>query len=235
MASDETFRPFDPWRVPPVHEDSREQILDSYYFQVDKVRLHAAKAGSFDRTIIHTKRGETVGIFAIGGDGKIPFIEQYRIPTHRWTLEIPAGHETTPNSDPMQTAHERLRAEAGLTAHNMRQIIRFINTPSYSTHYTSIFLATGLRDVSRELKGVDMRRSSIRWLTLDEAYNMVLSGSILDAKTVIAVLRAKTRLSATDLDVLADISNRPFEGEDFDGSADESDAQIREALEHAAN
>ncbi len=55
---------------------------------------------------------------------------------------------------------------------------------------------------------------------------MVLSGSILDAKTVIVALRAKTRLSATDLDVLADMSNCPFEG-DFDGSADESDAQIR--------
>lgn len=191
--ADETYRRFDPWRVPPVVEDSRETIDDAFYFQVEKVNLHAANFGHFSRKIVHTHRGDTVAVFAVGGDGKIPFIEQYRIPTHRWTLEIPAGHAEVEGEDPVKTAAKKLREEAGLVAENYTQILRFINTPSYSTHYTSLFLANGLTDVSREVKGIDMRRSSIRWLTLDEAYSMVLSGEILDAKTVIAVLHAVNR------------------------------------------
>lgn len=194
MAEDETYRHFDPWMTPPVREDSREEILDAYYFQVEKVNLHASNFGHFSRTIVRCKRGDTIAILGIGGDGKIPFIEQYRIPSHRWTLELPAGHGDTASEDPVETAKNRLREEAGLTAKHYSQIMRFLNVPSYSTHYTSVLLATGLSDVSREVKGVDMRRSSVRWLTFDQAYSMVMSGKILDAKTVIALLLLRIRI-----------------------------------------
>lgn len=194
MTEDETYRHFDPWMTPPVQEDSREGILDAYYFQVEKVNLHAANFGHFSRTIVHSKRGDTIAILGIGGDGKIPFIEQYRIPSHRWTLELPAGHGKNASDDPVSTAKARLREEAGLTAKHYNQIMRFLNVPSYSTHYTSILLATGLSDVSREVKGIDMRRSSVRWLTFDEAYSMMMSGKILDAKTVIALLLLRIRI-----------------------------------------
>lgn len=201
MAEDETYRHFDPWMTPPVQEDSRESILDAYYFQVEKVNLHATNFGHFSRTIVHSKRGDTIAILGIGGDGKIPFVEQYRIPSHRWTLELPAGHGKNASDDPITTAKARLREEAGLTAKHYNQIMRFLNVPSYSTHYTSILLATGLSDVSREVKGADMRRSSVRWLTFDEAYSLMLSGKILDAKTVIALLLLRIRID----------EGRPFE------------------------
>lgn len=191
----ETYRKFDPWRVPPVQEDSRQQILDAYYFSVEKVDLSAANFGHFSRTILREKMGDTVAVLALTHDKRIPFVEQYRIPTHRWTLEIPAGHASSPDEKPAEVAARKLREEAGLEAAEFSQIYRFINTPSFSTQHTALFLARDLSDVTRDPKGPESQRSSVRYVPLDEAYDMVNNGTIIDAKTIIAVLAAKSGLA----------------------------------------
>lgn len=82
MDSD-TYRPFDPWRPTPVKEESRKQIVETHYFNVDRVAFSSAQVGQFERFILHENNGDTVGVLAVTADGKIPFVEQYRIPTHR--------------------------------------------------------------------------------------------------------------------------------------------------------
>lgn len=191
----ETYRKFDPWRVPPVQEESRKQILDAYYFNVEDVDLSAPNFGHFSRRILREKMGDTVAVLALTEDKMIPFVEQYRIPTHRWTLEIPAGHATSAEEKPAEIAARKLQEEAGLQASEMSQIYRFINTPSFSTQHTAIFLARGLSEVKREAIGPESRRSSVRYISLDDAYDMVNNGTILDAKSIIAVLAAKASLA----------------------------------------
>lgn len=191
----ETYRKFDPWRVPPVHEDSRQQILDAYYFSVEKVDLSATNFGHFSRKILREKMGDTVAVLALTEDKMIPFVEQYRIPTHRWTLEIPAGHASSPEEKPAEVAARKLREEAGLNAAELSQIYRFINTPSFSTQHTALFLARGLSDTTREEIGPESQRSSVRYIALNDAYDMVLNGTIIDAKSIIAVLAAKASLA----------------------------------------
>ncbi|MCI1978533.1 MAG: NUDIX hydrolase [Bifidobacteriaceae bacterium] len=186
----ETYRKFDPWRVPPVQEDSRQQILDAYYFSVEKLDLSAPNFGHFSRTILREKMGDTVAVLALTDDKRIPFVEQYRIPTHRWTLEIPAGHANSPDEKPADVAARKLREEAGLESAKMSQIYRFINTPSFSTQHTALFLARDLSHTKRTPLGPESGRSSVRYIPLDEAYAMVNNGTILDAKTIIAVLAA---------------------------------------------
>ena len=159
MDSD-TYRPFDPWRPTPVKEESRKQIVETHYFNVDRVAFSSAQVGQFERFILHENNGDTVGVLAVTADGKIPFVEQYRIPTHRWTLEIPAG-----------------------------QFTRFINTPSFSSQYTALYLATGLKEVDRSAIGPETPRSAVRLYTQQEAMEMVTNGTIVDAKTIIAILR----------------------------------------------
>ena len=191
----ETYRKFDPWRAPPVHEDSRQQILDAYYFSVEKVDLSATNFGHFSRKILREKMGDTVAVLALTEDKMIPFVEQYRIPTHRWTLEIPAGHASSPEEKPAEVAARKLREEAGLNAAELSQIYRFINTPSFSTQHTALFLARGLSDTTREEIGPESQRSSVRYIALNDAYDMVLNGTIIDAKSIIAVLAAKASLA----------------------------------------
>ena len=187
--SNETYRPFDPWRPSPVKEISRKQIVETHYFNIDHVTFESSQFGTFERYFVHENNGETVGIIAVTDDGKIPLVEQYRIANHRWTLEIPAGHANTPSERPMDVAVRKLAEEAGYEAKRLVQFTRFMNTPSYSTQHTSLFIAKGLTPTSREQIGPETPRSNVRLVTIDEAYEMVINGTILDSKSVIAILR----------------------------------------------
>lgn len=186
--TNETYRRFDPWRVAPVHEEARRTILENHYFNIDRVSLDSRELGSFERLIVHKNNGDSVGVIGLTPDGKIPLIEQYRVPVHRWTLEIPAGHATKPGERPHDVAQRKLAQEVGFHAEQLTQFCRFINTPSYSTQYTALFFATGLTPVDTPGED-DNIRSSVRFLTPEEAYKLVLNGTILDAKSVIAIER----------------------------------------------
>ena len=188
MDSD-TYRPFDPWRPTPVKEESRKQIVETHYFNVDRVAFSSAQVGQFERFILHENNGDTVGVLAVTADGKIPFVEQYRIPTHRWTLEIPAGHANAPSEQYLDVASRKLREEVGYEASKLTQFTRFINTPSFSTQYTALYLATGLKEVDRSAIGPETPRPAVRLYTQQEAMEMVTNGTIVDAKTIIAILR----------------------------------------------
>lgn len=195
-----TYRRFDPWRPSPVQEVSRKQIVDSHYFTVDHVAFDSSEVGHFERYLVQENNGDTVAVLALTDDGRIPFVEQYRIPTHRWMLEIPAGHAMTPTERPLDVAMRKLREEAGFEARHMTQFARFINTPSFSNQHTALFYATGLSAVNRSQIGPESPRSGVRFYTPQEAYDMVVNGTIVDAKSVIAVLRVHAGLRDVEPD-----------------------------------
>ena len=85
-----------------------------------------------------------------------------------------------------------LAEEAGFDATKLTQFTRFMNTPSYSTQHTAIFFATGLTPASRQEIGPETPRSDVRMVSVDDAYEMVVNGTIVDAKTMVAILRLKS-------------------------------------------
>ena len=190
MSSD-THRRFDPWRPSPVKEISRNEIIETHYFDVDHVTYESNQIGSFERYFVRENNGETVAVIALTDDGMIPLVEQYRLANHRWTLEIPAGHAIESTERPMEVAARKLAEEAGYEAGNLTQFARFMNTPGYSTQHTSVFFATDLKPVTRTEIGPETPRSDVRLVPLDEAYQMVVNGTIADAKSVVAILRLK--------------------------------------------
>ncbi|MCX8672194.1 NUDIX hydrolase [Bifidobacterium sp. B4001] len=189
------YRRFDPWRTSPVQEKARKQIMDSHYFSVDRVTFESSDNQIFDRSIVSEKHGDTIAVLAITDDGRMPLVEQYRLPIHRWTLELPAGHPLNDKEAPIDVATRRLREEAGYKAASLNQFARFINTPSFSTQHTTLFYAQGLTPVQPTSLAPETPHQNVRLFTVDEAYDMVIAGTILDAKTTIAILRAKIGLS----------------------------------------
>ncbi|NEG55681.1 NUDIX domain-containing protein [Bifidobacterium platyrrhinorum] len=193
--TNETHRQFDPWRPSPLKEESREQILASHYFNVDRVKLESVQAGSIERTIVHVNNGDEVAVLAVTEDGRLPLVEQYRVPIHRWTLEIPGGHAKDPDERPLDVARRKLHEEGGYEAERFSQIARYIGAPGFSTMYTSLYYATGLTPAARTEIGPETPRSEVRLYTVDEAMRMVLNGTIIDAKSIIAIQRLYAGLS----------------------------------------
>lgn len=182
-----TYRPFDRWRTAPIKEESRKQVLSTHYFDVDLVSLEAENIGHFARYVLRENDGDTVAVLAITDDGRIPLVEQYRIPNHSWTLELPAGHAVKKNERALDVARRKLRDEAGYEAESFDQFVRFVNTPSFSTQHTVVYRATGLKEVERTIIGPESPVSNVRLVPVQEAYEMVLNGTIVDAKSVIAI------------------------------------------------
>lgn len=182
-----TYRPFDRWRTAPIKEESRKQVLSTHYFDVDLVSLEAENIGHFARYVLRENDGDTVAVLAITDDGRIPLVEQYRIPNHSWTLELPAGHAVKKNERALDVARRKLRDEAGYEADSFDQFVRFVNTPSFSTQHTVVYRATGLKEVERTMIGPESPVSNVRLVPVQEAYEMVLNGTIVDAKSVIAI------------------------------------------------
>ena len=187
--SKQTYRRFDPWRSTPIQEEARETIVGGHYFNIDRVSLTSPTVGHFERLILHKNNGDSVGVIGLTKDGRVPLIEQYRIPVHRWTLEIPAGHAVDKGERPIDVAHRKLAEEVGYKAGVMTQFCRFINTPSYSTQHTALYFAYDLEPIDYRELYANEAGAQVRFLTPQECYELVLNGTILDAKSIIAIQR----------------------------------------------
>lgn len=124
-----TYRRFDPWRAAPVTEESRETILSGHYFDIDRTSFDSRDIGHFDRLIVHKNNGDSVGVIGLTDDGLIPLIEQYRIPVHRWTLEIPAGHAIKQGERPLDVAKRKFAEEVGYEAEHLTPVLPLHQQP----------------------------------------------------------------------------------------------------------
>ena len=93
----------------------------------------------------------------------------------------------TKDERPLDVARRKLREEAGFEAQTFDQFLRFVNTPSFSTQHTAIYRATGLKPAERAMLGPESPVSNVRLVPIQDAYEMVLNGTIVDAKSVIAI------------------------------------------------
>lgn len=136
---------------------------------------------------------DAVAIAAIDDQKRILLIYQYRHPMGCPIWEIPAGKMDIDGEKPEATAIRELQEETDTTADSVELLTVFMNSAGWTNEKTYVYLARGLKNVpefQRENEEADIEK---KWIPLDEAYNMVRTGKINDAKTVIGILLAKDR------------------------------------------
>ena len=136
---------------------------------------------------------DAVAVVAIDKQGRILLIRQYRHPMGRPVWEIPAGKMDVDGEQPEETAIRELQEETDTTAESVELLTLFLNSAGWTNEKTYVYLAKGLRDVpefQRENEEADIEK---KWVSLDDAYEMVRTGELDDAKTVIGILLAKDR------------------------------------------
>jgi ADP-ribose pyrophosphatase len=124
-------------------------------------------------------------------DGTVAFVSQYRHPTLRYVLELPAG-KLDPGERPAETAARELEEELGVVAGHMEQLSEFYTTPGFCAERLWVFLATDLRETARRHEEDEI--IEIVRLPFARALDRVASGEIDDAKTIIGLLLAAKRL-----------------------------------------
>lgn len=130
-------------------------------------------------------------------DGDVVLVRQYRAAIDRDLLEIPAGKRDVPGEPPAETAARELREEVGLVAGSLTLLTEFFNTPGFSDEYSYCYLATDCTAVPMERQGAEERHMDIVRVPLLDAVARIASGTIDDAKTIIGIMLAQHRLTAS--------------------------------------
>lgn len=114
-------------------------------------------------------------------------LRQYRHAAGGTLWEAPAG-KLDDGESPEVCAIRELEEEAGVTANRLVPLTTLLTTPGFSDERVHLFLATGLGDGRQALEEHEV--IECHRMPLARAVDLVLSGDIVDGKTVCLVLMA---------------------------------------------
>jgi 8-oxo-dGTP pyrophosphatase MutT (NUDIX family) len=120
-------------------------------------------------------------------------LRQYRYVADGWLWELPAGKLEAAEA-PLLTAQRELREEAGIDAAQWHSLGMVLSSPGVFSERLHLFLATQLTPAPTAHERAEV--IEVHWLPLEEVCGWALDGTISDAKTALAVLRARHVLQA---------------------------------------
>ncbi len=121
-------------------------------------------------------------------DGKILLVKQFRYPYKKVIYEIPAG-KINLGEDPKETAIRELEEEGGIKAKKITKIFEVYPTPGYTEEIIHLYRADDIEKTSMHLDDDEFLTGE--WIDKNTVIQMINSGEIKDAKTIIAVLSQK--------------------------------------------
>ena len=141
------------------------------------------------REVVHHPGG--VGVLPLDEDGSVYMVRQYRYPVGAPVLEIPAG-KIDHHDDHLTTARRELSEETGFTADEYVDLGCCYTSPGYTDEIIHVYLARGLHKGKSHLDEGEFL--NVEKMPFDALFDMVMRNEIIDAKTVIAVSKAKLYL-----------------------------------------
>ena len=174
--------------MPELHDRLTETVLASEnVFSGSRIRVRVDKVAMADgrttrREVV--EHPDAVVVLALREDGQIAFVRQWRHPTGRPLLELPAGR-IDPGETPAETARRELREEVGLDPARLDVARGFFVAPGFADEFLHGFIA---RDcVESPLEADDDEELIVEWKPLGEAIELVEAGEIIDAKSIILI------------------------------------------------
>ena len=138
------------------------------------------------RDLIH--HSGSIVVLAVDDSGSVPHVlleRQYRHAAKDHLWELPAGR-IDPGEAELQAAKRELIEETGYRAARWRRILKFYASPGFVAETMAVYMATGLRVGVAEPEEDEVIQT--RMVPLSTAVDMVVRGTIRDAKTISSVL-----------------------------------------------
>jgi ADP-ribose pyrophosphatase len=151
---------------------------------------------TYQREVVH-HHGSAV-IIPVFDDGTVTLVSQYRHPTVRYLLEAPAG-TLADGERPEVGAARELQEELGLIAGRLEKLSEFFVSPGFCEEKMWVYLATELSE-GKQFLDEDEILEVVR-LPIADALDMITSGEIQDAKTIIGLMLAAPRVGSATLEI----------------------------------
>lgn len=175
-------------------------VHQGYVWKVVVAEFEDPDGQPFTRDIVRSPGavGVVPLVFDAEGNPSVVLVEQYRPPYDRAILEIPAGMRDIEGEPTEEVARRELIEEAGLSAGRLDLLTAIGPSPGMTDSVTTIYLATDCTPVDHDRQGPEEEHMQLVHLPLQDAIDRVVSGQILDAKTVVGLLLTDRRLAAGD-------------------------------------
>ena len=168
---------------------SSERIFDGRILHIRRDTVLLPNGHTSTREIVNHPGG--VGILALDQNNNVLTVTQYRYAYQQTLLEIPAG-KLERGEDPYHAAMRELKEETGASTEKLTPLGHIYPSPGYCDEIIRLYLA-------RNLTWGEMDPDEDEFLDVERVpfhilVDRILTGEITDAKTCVAVLKAKLLL-----------------------------------------
>ena len=166
---------------------SSETIYKGKIFEINIDSIREGDVEYKREIVVH--KGSCV-VIPVFDDGTVALVRQYRHAAGKYLLEICAG-TLNADEDPELGARRELEEEVGVTAGKIEKLCEFYVSPGFLTEKMHLYLATELTKTQQMLE--DDEILTVERFTLPHALEMVRTGQIEDAKTIIGLTLATAK------------------------------------------
>ena len=161
---------------------SRKNVFNGHAFDVQElyVSLPDGRKRSYDLVDHHG----SVTIIPIDEKGNIWFVEQFRMGSENYLIELPAG-VIEGDESPKACAAREVREEIGMAAGELVYIESIYLAPGYSNELNHIYLAKDLKP--DPLQQDDDEFLLIKTYSIEELSKFIREGNLQDSKSLAAL------------------------------------------------
>ncbi len=141
------------------------------------------------REVVEHPGGVTV--LPIDDEGYVYCVRQFRYPMGEHMLELPAG-KLEKGENPLDCAKRELSEETGITAMQYTDLGKLYPSPGFCRETLYLYLAQNL--IFGKAHPDENEFLDVIKVHIDELYESVMNNELADAKTVVAILKAKALL-----------------------------------------
>lgn len=162
---------------------STEALLVTERFRVEEVQRETQDGVMHTRAVI--RHPGAVTIIPMVDAEHVCLIRNFRVSVGETLVELPAGTLEPPEA-PEATAHRELIEETGYRAERLAKLHAFYLSPGILDERMHLYVAEQLEQIgaAREV-GEEIENFVVSW---GEAIELVHSGTIQDAKTIVGLL-----------------------------------------------
>lgn len=177
-----------------AHVISSKTVFHGRVFSVDADEIEEPGGVKVRREIV--RHPGSIVILAVDdhprGRPLLLLERQYRYAADTRLWELPAG-KIDPGEDGLTAAKRELLEETGFKAKKWQPALRFYPSPGFLDEVMNVFFAREL--IPGKAQPEDDERISVRFFPLKQVVKMVLSGKIIDGKTIAALFWLENKLA----------------------------------------
>ena len=179
---------------------SESEVHRGHIWRVVTADYESPDGDRFERDVVRSPGsvGVVPVVFDAEGGASVVLVSQFRAPSERVVVEIPAGMRDVEGEDTETVARRELVEEAGLSAGRLERLGEIWPSPGMTDAVCTLYLATDCEPVPTDRQGPEEAHMEIVHLPLDEALAMIDRGELVDAKTVTGLLMTARRLAGAD-------------------------------------